>query len=112
MVKVSLQHIDKCKETRPSGYAEALLAAGTIKGDILSIDHDKLEEIVRKFTPERVKPVKGLGDLIYKVANPIAKAIDSVAGTNVQGCGGCAKRREKLNQLMPFANQPTLTVKT
>ena len=88
------------------------MTAGTVDNGFLSIDHDKLEEIVRRFTPERVKPVKGLGDLIYKVANPIAKAIDSVAGTNVQGCGGCAKRREKLNQLMPFANQPTSTVKT
>jgi len=112
MVKVSLQHIDKCKATRPSGYVDALMGAGTVDNGFLSIDHDKLEEIVRRFTPERVKPVKGLGDLIYKVANPIAKAIDSVAGTNVQGCGGCAKRREKLNQLMPFANQPTPTVKT
>ncbi len=88
------------------------MAAGTVDNGFLSIDHDKLEEIVRRFTPERVKPVKGLGDLIYKVANPIAKAIDSVAGTNVQSCGGCAKRREKLNQLVPFANQPTPTVKT
>jgi len=109
MVKVSLQHIDKCKATRPSGYAEALLAAGTVEGKFLAIDHDKLEEIVRKFTPERVKTVKGLGDLIHKVANPIAKAIDSVAGTNVQGCGGCAKRRESLNKIVPFTG-PSPTV--
>jgi hypothetical protein len=112
MVKVSLQHIDKCKATRPDGYSEALLAAGTVNGNTLSIDHDKLEEIVRKFTPERVKTVKGLGDLIHKVANPIAKAIDSVAGTNVQGCGGCAKRRESLNKLMPFNAPSDATVKT
>lgn len=112
MVKVSLQHIDDCKATRPSGYAEALLAAGTVNEGYLLIDHDKLEEIVRKFTPNRIKTVKGLGDLIHKVANPIAKAIDTVAGTNVQGCGGCAKRREKLNQMVPFNTNPNNTVKT
>jgi len=39
----------------------------------------------------------GLGDLVHAVAQPIAKAIDNIAGTNIQGCGGCAKRRAMLN---------------
>lgn len=43
----------------------------------------------------------GLGDLVAKVAQPIAKAIDAVAGTNVQGCGGCKKRQEALNRFLP-----------
>jgi hypothetical protein len=42
-----------------------------------------------------------LGDVVYKVASPIAAAIDAATGgrTNVKGCGGCRKRREKLNLL-------------
>jgi len=40
---------------------------------------------------------KGLGDYVHDIAQPIAKIIDSVANTNVQGCGGCAQRRAKLN---------------
>lgn len=43
----------------------------------------------------------GLGDLVAKVAQPIAKVIDAVAGTNVQGCGGCKKRQEALNRFLP-----------
>lgn len=43
----------------------------------------------------------GLGDLIHTLATPIAKAIDRAAGTKIQGCGGCAKRREALNNLVP-----------
>lgn len=39
----------------------------------------------------------GLGDMVHAVAQPIAKVIDRVAGTNVQGCGACAKRRAMLN---------------
>lgn len=43
----------------------------------------------------------GLGDAVAVVAQPIARAIDAVAGTNLQGCGGCAKRREALNKVLP-----------
>ena len=43
----------------------------------------------------------GLGDAVALVAQPIAKAIDAVAGTNLKECGGCAKRRAALNAL-PF----------
>lgn len=40
------------------------------------------------------------GDALYAVAQPIAKGIDKVLGTNVQGCSGCKKMRENLNQGM------------
>lgn len=43
----------------------------------------------------------GLGDLVATVAQPIARAIDAVAGTNIKGCGGCKKRQEALNRLVP-----------
>jgi len=38
-----------------------------------------------------------LGDKVHAVAQPIAKAIDKVAGTNIQECGGCKRRRARLN---------------
>jgi hypothetical protein len=44
-------------------------------------------------------PRKGLGDLVASVAQPIAKAIDRVAGTNIQHCGGCKRRQAALNAL-------------
>lgn len=40
-----------------------------------------------------------LGDYVAMMAQPIARAIDRVAGTNVADCPGCKKRREKLNRL-------------
>ena len=40
-----------------------------------------------------------LGDKVHAVAQPIAKVIDKTLGTNIQGCGACAKRREKLNNI-------------
>jgi hypothetical protein len=65
----------------------------------------------RKFeplTPGENPPAKpearmtGLGDLVAKVAQPIARAIDAVAGTNIKGCGGCKSRQEALNKAVPF----------
>lgn len=46
--------------------------------------------------------MRGAGDLVAMIANPIARAIDAVAGTNVAGCGGCRQRQEKLNEKLPF----------
>ena len=44
----------------------------------------------------------GLGDAVALVAQPIARVLDAVLGTNVQGCGGCKARQAALNAAMPF----------
>jgi hypothetical protein len=49
----------------------------------------------------RIRNKKGLGDVVALVAQPIAGAIDKALGTNIKGCGACAKRREALNNRFP-----------
>lgn len=44
----------------------------------------------------------GLGDRVEQIAQPIAKVIDKVLHTNIQGCGGCKKRRDALNKAFPL----------
>ena len=46
--------------------------------------------------------VSGLGDAVKVVAQPIAKAIDVVIGTDVQNCSACEKRRQYLNEKFPI----------
>jgi len=57
-------------------------------------------------TPEPARVVKkkitGIGDVVHRIAQPIAKSIDKVAGTNIQGCGACQKRKEYLNEKFPI----------
>lgn len=48
------------------------------------------------------KKPNGLGDRVERIAQPIARAIDKVAGTNIQGCGACQKRKEALNKAFPL----------
>ncbi len=42
------------------------------------------------------------GDAIYTIANPIAKGIDAIWGSDLAGCSGCNKMRENLNSGMGF----------
>ena len=50
------------------------------------------------------EPMKGAGDLVAKVAEPIAKLSDSIFRTKLVGCHSCARRRARLNAAIPFAN--------
>jgi hypothetical protein len=44
------------------------------------------------------------GDLIATAAQPIAKGIDRILGTDVQNCGGCKQMQNNLNQGMSLAD--------
>lgn len=52
----------------------------------------------------RVRKKIGLGDAIEAVAKPIARTIDAVIGSGLSRCGGCARRRERLNRSVPNIN--------
>jgi hypothetical protein len=45
---------------------------------------------------------RGIGDVVESLAKPIARALDIIAGTRIQHCAGCAKRRQFLNARFPF----------
>lgn len=63
---------------------------------------NKLELLARrKEIIERRLRQRGLGDRVERIVQPIARAIDRVAGTNIQGCGACQKRKEYLNEKFP-----------
>lgn len=46
--------------------------------------------------------MRGLGDVVAKVAQPVATLLDATMGTNLKGCGGCKKRQEVLNKVVSF----------
>jgi len=62
---------------------------------------------MQKITPKPHKRIsarkyRGAGDLVAIIAQPIARAIDAFANTNIQGCQACMKRQDKLNKIAPF----------
>lgn len=52
------------------------------------------------------KALPPLGDAVAAIAQPIARAIDRIAGTDIEHCKGCAKRQKTLNNL----GKPTRTL--
>lgn len=68
------------------------------------LNNDEFEDNVCHSTPNCVctEAARGLGDIVHQVLNPIAKVIDHAAGTNLQGCGGCAQRQQALNKMVPL----------
>ena len=75
----------------------------------LRVNTEEQENEIRKKKKERLEKIRaesqrlsGLGDVVERVAQPIAKLIDGVAGTNVQGCRACKKRKEYLNKKFPI----------
>jgi hypothetical protein len=50
----------------------------------------------------RPRKLRGAGDLVALVAEPVAKAIDAIAKTHLSGCTGCQSRRQALNEKIPF----------
>lgn len=49
-----------------------------------------------------------LGTRIEKAVQPVAKAIDKIAGTKIVGCGGCKKMRDRLNSGMTISEASTI----
>jgi len=70
---------------------------------VMDENKNKLELLARKkeIIERRIRQ-RGLGDRVERIVQPLARAIDRVAGTNIQECGGCKKRREALNRAFPL----------
>ncbi len=79
---------------RPAGYVEDLVSRGTINGDWI--------ELRRKYSTPAKPALRGLGDVVAAVAQPIARMIDGRLGTDLENCPGCKADQETLNKLLPF----------
>jgi hypothetical protein len=85
-----------------------LLNAGKVVGDRVEVPDAEADRILAgcpaggHVRESMADTPRGLGDVIALVAQPVARAIDAVAGTHLKTCGGCQARQAKLNELMPF----------
>ena len=89
-----IEELRKAGEHRPPGYLDKCLAWGERQGDMVFFESEIFDALRREYGSPRV----GLGDLVAKVAQPVAVALDSLLGTNLKNCGSCADRRAALNK--------------
>jgi len=59
------------------------------------------DDEIKKWRRPR-KSIKGLGDVVELIAQPIAQTIDKILKTEVASCNTCKQRKEYLNKLLPF----------
>jgi len=50
------------------------------------------------------RKLKGLGDAVALVTQPVAGVIDKALGTSLKTCKGCSQRQEALNRRFPFSH--------
>ena len=64
-----------------------------------TLNNDEFDDNVCRNTPNIVctEGIRGIGDLVHVVLNPIVKGADALLGTNLQGCPSCKKRQESWN---------------
>lgn len=64
-----------------------------------TMNNDEFDDNVCRNTPNIVctEGIRGVGDLVHIVLNPLVKGADALLNTNLGGCGGCRKRQEALN---------------
>lgn len=80
-------------------FRAAVLARATVTADFIEVSRADLESVRPPTSALRRPAPRGLGDLVAVVAQPIARALDRALGTDIEHCGGCAKRRAALNAL-------------
>lgn len=86
-------------------YAMELHFAGRVEGDYLLLPLADANAIRARHNPPKEK-IRGLGDVVHKVALPVAKAlglpcVDKSTG-KLRPESPCAKRREMLNRAVKF----------
>lgn len=98
-IKFPVSQLPIYAKTRCAGFEQCVMECGEVVDGELRIESEKWQALTQYF----MRPAKpfGLGDAVASVAQPIAGILDSVLGTNIKGCGGCAQRRDTLNRILP-----------
>lgn len=97
---IKLKALEEMAKQRPPEYMADMIAHGIKHNDNLEMTEAVYRQMLAKYRPK----IKGLGSLIAIPAQMVAKTIDKVSGgrTHISTCGGCQKRKEKLDKMFPL----------
>lgn len=100
-VRLPIARLQAAAKGRPEGWLPAVLAFGTVTGEVVEFDPEEYAFVLAEFGP--LAGPRGLGDVVARLAQPIARGVDALAGTKLANCGGCARRQAALNDAFPFS---------
>ena len=93
-MKLSLTDIARNCDIYPSGFAQALAREGKQVASAIEITPEQFGALVIRF-----RSTAGLGDIVARFAQPVARTIDRIAGTDLEHCPKCKQRQEALNSI-------------
>jgi len=102
---ISKEKFERFVSKYPIEFRDEAIKLGKLTEVQFEVDDKDFLELRLKF--KSIKIQFGLGDAVAALASPIAAASDSMFGTSLSSCGGCAKRREALNQMVPNILPPS-----
>lgn len=97
-------HCVECRSNvrwRERSHAPEVCPHGITEATAELTSRRSLEWLLEEQKTKTIK-MRGLGDVVAKVAQPVATLLDATMGTNLKGCGGCKKRQEVLNKVVSF----------
>jgi hypothetical protein len=70
------------------------------KANGFTLNNEEFDDNICRNTANIVctEGMRGAGDAVHQILNPIAKLVDDTLGTNLQGCSGCYKRQNEMNK--------------
>ncbi len=109
-MRLPKQHVDTLIKRMPPAFIEELFDCSQLDGTDLIVPDDDVQRLTDKYQEAHTEAmhggqkdrIKGAGDIVAKIAQPIAMGLDMVFGTDLQNCGGCKERQEALNKQFPL----------
>jgi hypothetical protein len=90
-VRLKISSVESAASSRKPGYLQDVLKSGLISGEWIELSAEDFDRIRETYST-------GLGDIVKRVAQPIARGIDAVLGTDLKNCNSCESRRVAMNK--------------
>jgi hypothetical protein len=98
---IQLSDLEHAAKVRPAGFlADVKSAALCEVSGRLTFNPLTYDALCLKWGG-KLTGNRGLGDVVARVAKPIARAVDRVAGTRLANCKECGRRQNRLNHIPP-----------
>jgi hypothetical protein len=102
-VFIKLSALKEIAQSRPTGYYDDVITHGIVHDQSVELTEAAYRQMLIKYRVQTATgSIRGAGDLVAIPAQAIARAIDRMVGTNIQGCSGCKQRQEWMNKIIPF----------
>ena len=102
-MKITRAQLEAQRPQLPVGFVDEFISKATPCHEVwLVMPAEDYAVLRKKYWPNPPQKMRGVGDLVARVLKPVVRAVDAVAGTDLEHCKGCGGRQEKMNTAMPF----------